>query len=266
MCVWCGSKQVSNELVCGMQQLNAKLCTTSTVHPPTPLSQAMAEAFLLKPVNGSCLEHKSRPLASLFAVQDRYESMVQSIHQGAMRDISHVYHVTNPEQKERIIREGKIECQLLQLKNQAAPCFSGIFIECNLSTSIDVLPEYSSHGSERLKFPIGALKGEGQHLFFHSFWDDNDGNRSVLMVLKRDIDNDVNPPGFFINFLHEVDMKKNPLIQLDFACNTFRCMQFYDCHGHPIWLELLVVGDVPITSEQEWHHVLDICLNTEQDE
>ena len=217
----------------------------------------MAEAVLLKPVDSSCQD--LRPLVGFCPVKDRYDLLVQSIHQGTMRDISHVYHVTDSKQKEKIICEGKIERKLLPLGNlQDTQYFVGVFVECNLSTSDDILPEYSPFGSERLKLPIRAIKGESQRLFFHSCSNNKDGNRCVLLVLLRDKDDGNNPPEFVTHFLHEIDLKSNPLLQLDFNGNTFKYMHYHDSHRHPIWLELAILGDVSVTSEQEWDHVRHI--------
>ena len=79
-----------------------KLYTILTIHPPIALLQVMAEAVLLKPLNGSCQEF--RPFIT---AKDRYELVVQSTLQGTMRDISHVYHVTDPKQRTEIICKGK---------------------------------------------------------------------------------------------------------------------------------------------------------------
>ena len=161
--------------------------------------------------------------------------------------------------KEKVKQEGRLGKELVSLGNsQLKMCFWGSFIECNLSTNEVTLPLCSSNGSERLKLPIGALKETDQRLFFQDWFEDRQGkNRYALLVLVRKSPEEEIPLArgdskFWTRTLHELDLKKNPLLQLDFDSGTFR---YYFNREYPLWLELIVVGSVKLTPGHEWAHV-----------
>lgn len=221
--------------------------------------RTMAEASISKPHS---VEHLPN-CRKCRQVKDRYELLMRYLHPVVTKDIYHVYHVTLPRQKEKIIRDGIIEKEFLEVgfnakRNQH---FLGVFLEFNLSTS-ESLPSDSTNGSERVKFPISALKEKCLHLFFHSWFQDEEGDRYVFMVLVRERHEFLgkhpceHPP---IKHLHELDLKNNPLLQLDFDSNTF---SYYYNLCAPVWLELVVLGDVLMTSEQEWEYVTHTITHT----
>lgn len=195
--------------------------------------------------------------------RERYEELERSMNlkdRLVMKDIAHVYHTTFLIRKFMILRSSTLRKEVMYLARDSPlnGQISGVFLECNLSTG-NALPSQSSNGSNRLRLPISGLRADALHLFFNSwYWGDN-GERYVLLVLVKESQH--KDYKFCTQHLHELDIKTNCLLRLDFDGDTFK---YYFDRWNPIWLEMVVVGDVQLPSEQEWERTHYVPYNLPQ--
>ena len=169
--------------------------------------------------------------------------------------ITHFYHATRGHLKDTILEEHRLKRSTVSLymdsvNSPAHQKLKGVFFTCNLRDG--GYPSISPYGTKRVKIPINDFFTEGQfQLFFNSFNPTSRDNYCVVMVLVRR-----NAPEyrFCRDHLAPLDLESNEFLRLDFLHSRYRCCQ--PTFGIKLWLELIVVGDVPIKDDYEWDTVM----------
>ena len=169
--------------------------------------------------------------------------------------ITHFYHVTRSHLKDTILenhclKKSKISLYRDSVNSPAHQNLKGVFFMCNLRNG--EYPEISPFGTERVKIPIEDFFEEGEfQLFFNSFNFTSQSNCYTVMVMVRK----TAPEYEFCNdHLVPLDFEANEFVQLDFLFSTYSCCQL-KYSSIQLWLELIVVDDVPIKDEYEWDTV-----------
>ena len=178
-------------------------------------------------------------------------------------DINHFYHVTTPDNKDEIVRSGELGANLAQIPHGQLPSaihekVSGVLFTCTLvederglgasfGDGRHILPTASPHGTERIQIPVTYLGGRpNSHLFYDLSYNIR-GQRYVTLVLLEE--GDPNYKFCRENMIH-LDMANNPFLQLDSDNNRYKC-----CYKENLWVEVFVLGSVPIPI---WDQVTEV--------
>ena len=166
--------------------------------------------------------------------------------------ITHFYHATRGHLKDTILEEHCLKRSTVSLymdsvHSPAHQKLKGVFFTCNLRDG--VYPSISPYGTERVKIPIDDFFTEGQfQLFFNSFNPTSRDNYCVVMVLVR-----TNAPEYYFccDHLVPLPLQSNEFLRLDSFRSTYSCCQV-KYSMIKLWLELIVVSDVPVKDDYEW--------------
>ena len=172
--------------------------------------------------------------------------------------ITHFYHVTRSHLKDSILEEQYLKRSEISLyrdsiNSPAHENLKGVFFTCNLRDG--EYPEISPYGTKRVKIPIKDFFKKGEFkLFFNSFHFTSVSNCCAVMVMVRKTALEYE---FCHDFLVPLDLKSNKFLRLDFLRQRYSCCQLQYSFIQ-LWLELIVVDDVPIKYEYEWDTVKKI--------
>ena len=168
--------------------------------------------------------------------------------------ITHFYHVTSSMTKDTILEGKHLKRKQVSLYQESVDSpahkkLKGVFFMCSLRNGN--YPTISPFGTQRVKIPIRDffVKG-GFELFFNSFNFTRRNNCYAVMVMVRRRAPEYN---FCRDHLVPLDFKRNEFLRLDLQHNTYSCCQTKG--DMKLWLELIVVDDVPIEDEYEWDTV-----------
>ena len=171
--------------------------------------------------------------------------------------ITHFYHVTRSHLKDTILQERRLKRSKINLYKEsvdspAHQTLKGVFFTCNLRDGR--YPSISPFGTERVKIPIEDFfkkyNYQWYQLYFNSFNFTSTTNCCIELVM---VSRKAPEYKFCRDHMVSLDFVSNDFLRLDFFNSEFSCCQMTSIIQ--LWLELIVVGDVPITDEYEWDTV-----------
>ncbi len=197
----------------------------------------------------SGLKTKDRMPPADSTLSQQWESIKTRTRTREKKEVRYLYHATSSSISKRIQSAGKLECNYDNGKDSEFTLSSnkeikGVWFGATLYKG--QLPTISPYGDRRIQFPVAMIITEKHEMFFESvhYYAASPKNQYMRFVLVKT--DQTKEQLWCSNKLEKVNLADNPIFTFDLAHSYAECVEnkYAEDKVH-IWVEILVVGDVP---------------------